>query len=143
MPRSKHFKILLPLVGLTFTPKVGDRFSGMSVRELSADLARAQIEQIHSMEVEVTEERAGIAACDSFIMTMTTISSGMDLDAPVTPVSLSMFEPSRRLTSNAPPKRFHRTIWRSLAMRILELSDMRRRYRMSCELAPESPASRG
>ncbi len=34
----------------------------------------------------------------------------------------SMHEPTRFLHSNAPPRRFHRTIWRSMAIRILALS---------------------
>ncbi len=54
----------------------------------------------------------------------------MEVDAPAqhddvgTKPSLSqnMLEPTRSLHSDAPPRRFHRTIWRSMAIRILALS---------------------
>ena len=98
--------------------------NSISVSKQSAVLTWAQIEDKHPMEVEITEEHAQHAACDTSILTTSRIFNRMDLDAPVTSVSQSMFEPSRRLRSNAPPKRFYRTFWRSAAMRILKLSSM-------------------
>ncbi len=47
----------------------------------------------------------------------------MELDeVSVAPVSKEIFEPIRRLDCFAPPKRFYRTFWRSMAGRILKSS---------------------
>jgi hypothetical protein len=114
----------------------------VSVGEQSAASTRAQREETCSMEEEVCEDNA-VAACDSYILTMTRVASYMDLDESVISVSQSMFEPARYLNGNAPPKRFYRTFWRSAAMRILALSSTRRRYGIAGEPAHDSNASRG
>ncbi len=46
-------------------------------------------------------------------------SDSMDLDSFTVSVSQGVFEPTRRLSDFAPPKRFYRRIWRSMTRRIL------------------------
>ncbi len=48
----------------------------------------------------------------------------VDIGASESSISLNMLEPTRFLHSNAPPRRFHRTTWRSMAIRIHALSSM-------------------
>ena len=61
----------------------------------------------------------GLAASAS---TNTSTIDCMDIDAATVPVSQDRFEPGRRLKDFSPPKRFHRTFWRSAARKILALS---------------------
>ena len=106
--------------------------TGVPVSEQIAALTRTQSEEKQSMEVEFTED--DIASYSSSILTISTMSTCMDLDAPAVPFSQDMFEPLRCLNGNAPPRRFYRTFWRSVAMRILA---------MACEPARNSSISRG
>ena len=53
-------------------------------------------------------------------MNLMSSSDGMDIDA--ASISKEMFEPTRRVTDFAPPKRFYRIFWRSASRRILALS---------------------
>ncbi len=63
------------------------------------------------------------SAYDSVILTIQG-SDPMDLDAASETVSKNKFEPARCLDDTAPPKRFYRTFWRSVAIRILALSNI-------------------
>jgi hypothetical protein len=92
------------------------------VRKKSHGLSCVENKENSSMEVDIPEEHAGVAACASSIVTTTMSSDRMDLDACVESVSQDIFEPTRLLTCSAAPKRFHRTFWRSAARRILALS---------------------
>ncbi len=70
------------------------------------------------------EADAFLAALESAYLTETNSSDPMDLDTALVPVSCTIFEPARCLKEFAPPKRFYRTFWRSIAKRILALSHM-------------------
>ena len=69
------------------------------------------------------EVRAYLAAWDAFYISKTSSPDGMELDTASLPASLDMFEPTRRLNDFAPPKRFYRTFWRSMARRVVESSN--------------------
>jgi hypothetical protein len=62
---------------------------------------------------------AFLAAWDA---SKTSSPDGMELDTASIPTSQSVFEPTRRLNDFAPPKRFYRTFWRSMARRVVESS---------------------
>jgi hypothetical protein len=70
----------------------------------------SQVKKIHCVEMDSSETPT------------TSPADCMDLDEVSVPVSMEIFEPIRRLDCFAPPKRFYRTFWRSMAGRILELS---------------------
>ena len=75
----------------------------------------------------VTDELiAFLSAYESSNLTMPRSSDQMALDEASTSVSQDILEPARFLNDFAPPKRFHRTFWRSMARRILALSSMRK-----------------
>ena len=55
-------------------------------------------------------------------LTETSPIDKMELDEPLVSIIDDMFEPVRTLKVFAPPKRFHRTFWRSASRRMLALS---------------------
>ena len=63
---------------------------------------------------------AFLAAWDASHISKTSSPDGMELDTASLPASQDMFEPTRRLNDFAPPKRFYRTFWRSMARRVVE-----------------------
>ncbi len=66
---------------------------------------------------------ASIAAWEKSHLIQMSSLDRMDVDA--VSVSPNVFEPARNLSDFAPPKRFHRTFWRSITRRLLLLSDTR------------------
>jgi hypothetical protein len=58
------------------------------------------------------------------LLAYTSSSDHMELDESSESASQNIFEPVRFLRNVVPPKRFHRTFWRSAAKRILALSSM-------------------
>jgi hypothetical protein len=60
----------------------------------------------------------------TFLLAYTSSSDHTKLDESSESASQNIFEPVRFLRNVAPPKRFHRTFWRSAAKRILALSSM-------------------
>jgi hypothetical protein len=58
------------------------------------------------------------------LLANTSSSDHMELDESSESASQNIFEPVRFLRNVAPPKRFHRTFWRSAAKRILAMSSM-------------------
>ncbi len=96
-----------------------------SVSTNGAGLANVESEEQCSMQVDVPvgfiPNEMFAATCESPVFITMGSSIRMDLDEPVVAVSQEFFEPDRFLNDNAPPKRFSRTVWRSMARRILAL----------------------
>jgi hypothetical protein len=59
---------------------------------------------------------------ESSNLSSATLFGCVDVCAVLEPVAREMFEPDRCLGEMLPPKRFHRTIWRSMTRRILAVS---------------------
>ena len=110
-------------VGLSRPTKLEDESQDQAIvnssryflqRQLTiATISRPQYSQImimtqHKMDVDLTST---LCAMDA-----------MDMDPNL---SENIYEPLRALTTSDPPKRFHRTVWRSLTRRLMQMKLMR------------------
>ncbi len=76
-------------------------------------------DQGDAVDYMISEERALLNAHGIIESSSIGVEDVMDLDAASSIPDQSIYEPSRRVPSSAPPKRFHRTFWRSIGKRLL------------------------
>ena len=94
--------------------------------DLKCEALKCEADYMSNVYVPVNfipdEAFAFLAAWDAAYITKASPLDAMELDTVSLPVSQIEFEPTRRLNDFAPPKRFFRTFWRSIARRVVESS---------------------
>ena len=91
------------------------RGENMPVRETEAKLARIGPPASAAADTEEHFE------FDRFLIDALAVESAMNIQYAAT--MMNMYEPVRRVTHWAPPKRFYRSIWASMSRRVLAVFD--------------------
>lgn len=110
-------------------------FASLAVRNEPAD-EKYEFDTVHvdshgaglipvntDVKLAIDEARASFAVAESSKLKTMNVANRMDIEETFMPVPKYVFEPVRCMKNAAPPKIFYRTFWRSVARRILALSN--------------------